>query len=137
MKIMSWLQIAGGANALLMYSYNPVMKMDWRDPFEKKWAEICECAGEIAAVSDIILSAEKPPATGPVPGTLSVRAWRTGEKVHLLVCNATAKKLKTSFPLGGGDFGEMRTVFGGGVKREEDRLSVDFAPEGYAFLAFE
>ena len=39
--------------------------------------------------------------------------------------------------LGGGEFGKMRTVFGGGVKRDGDSLSVDFAPEGYAFLAFE
>ena len=137
MKIMSWLQIAGGANALLMYSYNPLMKMDWRDPFEKKWAEVCECAGEIAAVTDAILSVETPPELGKIPETLSVRAWRTGKTVHLLVCNATAKALKTSFGLGGGEFGRMRTVFGGGAKRDGDRLSVDFAPEGYAFLAFE
>ena len=137
MKIMSWLQIAGGANALLMYSYNPLVKMDWRDPFEKKWAEVCECAGEIAAVTDAILSVETPPVLGKIPGTLSVRAWRTGKTVHLLVCNATAKSLKTSFSLGDAKLGKMRTVFGGGVKRDGDSLSADFTPEGYAFLAFE
>ena len=80
---------------------------------------------------------ETPPELGKIPETLSVRAWRTGKTVHLLVCNATAKALKTSFGLGGGEFGRMRTVFGGGAKRDGDSLSVDFAPEGYAFLAFE
>lgn len=137
MKVMAWLQIAGGSNALLMYSYNPLEKMSWRDPFEKKWAEVCECAGEVASVSDILLSVEEPPAIGEVPRSLSVRTWRTGGNVHMLVCNATGKKLKTAVPLGAAKLGAMRTVHGGGVSMAgDDSLAVDFPPEGYAFLSF-
>ena len=134
---MAWMQIAGGANALLMYSYNPVEKMDWRDPFEKKWKEICECAGEIAAVEDVILSVDEAPVPKDVPAGLSVRTWRKSGQAYLLVCNAAGKNLKTRLHLSEGFSGKMRTVFGGGVEREGDRLSVDFTSEGYAFLAFE
>ena len=137
MKIMAWFQIASGANALFMYSYNPLMKMDWRDPFEKKWAEVCECANEIAAVSDIILSVEKTPELKDVLAGLSVRAWRKDGKVHLLVCNASGKSLKRKLPLSAEFSGKMRTVFGGGAVREGDSLSLDFPLEGYAFLTFE
>ena len=137
MKIMAWFQIAGGANALLMYSYNPIVKMSWRDPFEVKWKEVCECAGEIASVSDILLSVEPPPVIGSVPRSLSVRTWRTGDTAHLLLCNVTGKRLKTSVPLGAAKFGDMRIVHGGGVSRTEGNvLTVDFPPEGYAFLSF-
>ena len=137
MKIMAWMQIAGGANALLMYSYNPVEKMDWRDPFEKKWAEICECANEIAAASDIILSVEKAPELKGIPSGLSVRTWRKDGKVHLLVCNTSGKSLKGNLPLSDEFSGKMRTVFGGGAIREGDSLLLDFPLEGYAFLAFD
>ena len=138
MKIMAWFQIAGGANALLMYSYNPLEKMSWRDSFEKKWAEVCECAGEIASVSDILLSVEEPPEIGDVPPSLAVRTWRTGGKAHVLLCNATGKSLKTSVPLGAAKLGAMRIVHGGGVSMAGDgSLAVDFPPEGYAFVSFE
>ena len=136
MKIMAWMQIAGGANALLMYSYNPVEKMDWRDPFEKKWKEICECAGEIDAVKDIILSVEQPPVLGAVPGKLSARTWRFNGKIYLLVCNATGKKLKTTLSLGEIKAKFLNTIYGGGVSLDgKGGLSVDFAPEGYAFVS--
>lgn len=125
-----------GANALLMYSYNPVEKMDWRNSFDRKWKDICECADEIAKVSDIILSVGTPPVLGSVPKTLSVRVWRIGKRVHLLVCNATGKKLNTSFSLGEIKASDMHTIFGGGVRRNGDTVTVDFAPEGYAFLGF-
>jgi hypothetical protein len=137
MKIMAWFQIASGANALFMYSYNPLMKMDWRDPFEKKWAEVCECAGEIAAVSDIILSVEKAPELKVVPAGLSVRTWRKDGKVHLLVCNASGKSLKRKLPLSAEFSGKMHTIFGGGAVREGDSLLLDFPLEGYAFLTFD
>ena len=136
MKIMAWMQIAGGANALLMYSYNPVEKMDWRDPFEKKWKEICECAGEIAAVKDVILSVERAPVTGTVPASLAVRTWRFGGKTYLLVCNATGKKLKANLPPGEIKAKALNTIYGSGVSLDgKGGLSVDFAPEGYAFLS--
>ena len=137
MKIMAWFQIAGGANALLMYSYNPIVKMSWRDPFEVKWKEVCECAGEIASVSDILLSVEPPPVIGKVPSSLSVRTWRTGDAAHLLVCNVTGKRLRERIPLGAAKIGDMRVVHGGGVSMAEGNvLAVDFTPEGYAFLSF-
>ncbi|MBQ3097217.1 MAG: hypothetical protein IJC66_03590 [Kiritimatiellae bacterium] len=137
MKIMTWFQIASGANALFMYSYNPLVKMDWRDPFEKKWAEVCECVGEVAAVSDVILSVEKAPVLKNVPSGLSVRTWRKDGNVHLLVCNASGKSLKRKLPLSVEFSGKMRTVFGGGAVREGDSLSLDFPLEGYAFLTFD
>ena len=137
MKIMAWFQIAGGANALLMYSYNPLEKMSWRDPFEVKWKEVCECAGEIASVSDILLSVEPPPVIGKVPKSLSVRTWRTGDTAYLLACNTTGKRLKSRIPLGAEQFGDMCTVHGGGVSMAEgNALAVEFPPEGYAFLSF-
>ena len=138
MKAMAWLEIAGGANALFMYSYSPLEKMDWRDPFEKRWKEVCECAAEVAKMSPVLLSVDDPPALGNVPGTLSVRTWRTGATVHLLVCNASGKPLETKLHLGAGKFENMRTVLGGGASMaEKNVLSLDFAAEGYAFLSFD
>jgi hypothetical protein len=137
MKIMAWLQIVNGANALFMYSYNPLVKMDWRDSFEKKWAEVCECAGEIAKISDILLSLEKAPEVTNVPKGLAVRTWSKDCKKYLLVCNKTGIKLKTKMPLPHEFSGTMSCMFGNGVTRDGNVLAIDFAIEGYAFLSFE
>ena len=110
--------------------------MDWRDPFEKKWKEICECAGEIAAVKDVILSVEQAPVLESVPGKLSVRTWRFNGKIYLLVCNASGRKLKSTLPLGGIKAKALDTIYGGGVSLDgKGGLSVDFPLEGYAFLS--
>ncbi|MBO5940002.1 MAG: hypothetical protein J6R18_02255 [Kiritimatiellae bacterium] len=136
MKIMTWMQIACGANAIFMYSYNPLQKMDWRDPFEKKWAEVCECANEIAAVTDILLSVEKAPEVKELPAGIAARTWSRNGKVYLLLCNATAKSKTASLSLPDGFGGEMTAMFGGGVSKKGNTLTIDFSPDGYAFLSF-
>jgi hypothetical protein len=135
MKAMAWLEIAGGANALFMYSYSPLEKMSWRDSFDKRWKEVCECAAEVGKMSPVLLSVDDPPKLENVPPTLSARSWRTGAAVHILVCNASGQALKTKLPLGEGKYENMRTMLGGGVTIDENKtLMIDFAPEGYAFL---
>ena len=138
MKATAWLQIADGANAVFMHSYAPLDKMNQSGFGEKHWREICECAAEIAEVSDIMLSIGNAPRFENIPDSLSVRTWRTGAKIHVLVCNASGKALKAKLPLGNDRFENMRTVFGGGVKMETGNiLSVEFEPEGYAFISFD
>ena len=138
MKAMAWLEIAGGANAIFMYSYSPLEKMDWRDPFEKRWKDVCECASEIAKMSPVLLSVDDPPHIKNVSDQLSVRTWRTGATVHVLVCNASGKTLKTNLTLGEGRYENMRIVLGGGASMlKKNTLALDFAPEGYAFLSFD
>lgn len=138
MKLMAWLEIAGGANALFMYSYSPLEKMDWRDPFERRWRDVCECAAEIKKMSYVLLSDGDAPVIPAPPAGLAVRAWRTGAQKHVLVCNASGKSLKAELSLGDGKFDDMRTELGGGASRGKgNMLSVSFGPEGYAMLLFD
>lgn len=139
MKAMAWIEIAGGANAIFLRSCTSPETADCCDLSEKRWREVCECAAEIAKVSDVILSADDgAPRFENIPEALAVRTWRTGATVHVLVCNASGKALKAKLPLGGDKYENMRTVFGGGVKMEPgNTLAIEFEPEGYAFLSFD
>lgn len=136
MKNMNWQMIANGANALLVYSYSPLVKMSWRDPLERRWDEVKESVREIAEQSDVFLSVEEMPTVGPVPESLAVRTWKKGASVFVAVVNASGGSLKTSFGLGSVT-GTAKTVYGTGVVVKDGALSVDFAPEGYAFMEFE
>lgn len=134
MKNMNWQMIANGANALFLYSFSPIEKMSWRDPFERRWADVKASVAEIAAMTDVILSVEQSPAFADVPETLAARTWRKGGKTYALVVNASGKPLKAT--LAGAFVGAgAKTLYGGGAVCANGSVSLDFPIEGYVFLA--
>ena len=133
MKNMNWQMIANGANALFVYSFSPLEKMSWRDPFEKRWVDVKASVAEIAAVTDVILSVEKAPQIKDAPETLAVRTWRKDGRTYALVVNASGKPQKATLAADR----RIRTaqaLFGAGVTAGGGCLTVDFHPEGYSLV---
>lgn len=131
MRSMSWQCIAEGANGLIYYSYTALEKMDWKDPFEVKWRELCLVAAEIKRFVPVLLS--EPIEIEPVTG-LSARAWRHSGEVWLLLCNATGKPVKTAFrSLVAG--AKVKLEFGTGVRMSNTgEVEADMPP--YEFALF-
>ena len=84
---MLWQCVAAGANGVCAYNYNGLRIMNKRDPFERRWAEVCRVYGEFARYTDVFLSTEKAPAVVGVPDGVYVRTWRHEGKDWLLCVN--------------------------------------------------
>ncbi len=103
MRSMAWQCVAAGANGLVFYSYFDLYKMRERDPFEKRWAEVCEMAGEIKRFIPVLLSVEPAPAANVTgPDTVEMRVWRVGREIYLLVVNAADAPAVATVSLSGG-----------------------------------
>ena len=84
---MLWQCVVAGANGVCAYNYNGLRKMHKRDPFEKRWAEVCRVYGEFAKYAPVFLSSESAPAVTGVPSGVYVRTWRHEGRVWLLAVN--------------------------------------------------
>ena len=73
---MTWMNIAGGANGIVGYSYYDLLRFDGKDKteaekkatFECLWKWVCQIAGEVKKHEAVLLSIEKPAWE---PGTLA------------------------------------------------------------------
>ncbi|MDO4574343.1 MAG: carbohydrate binding domain-containing protein [Planctomycetia bacterium] len=110
-RAMIWMNIAGGANGIVCYSYFDLFQDDAlpeddtatkKAKFEKRWADIARIADEVAAHVPTLLSVEKPMEVANVDGDASPVAWRCygkDGKTHLLVVNTTPEPQKGTFAL--------------------------------------
>jgi hypothetical protein len=129
MRAMAWQCIAAGANGLVFYSFFDLFKMNERDPFERRWADVCAMAEEIKRYIPVLLSVEPAPSvTCEGPGSVETRVWRAGGDVYLLAVNGATETVEAEIAVQGG-FKEVRTEFGKAPVRTGDgRLAVSLAP---------
>jgi hypothetical protein len=129
MRSMAWQCVAAGANGLVFYSFFDLFKMQERDPFEKRWSEVCTMAEEVRRYIPVLLSAEPAPAvTCEGSDAVEVRVWRMGAEVYLLAVNSTSGPATATVTVSGG-FNTMKSEFGPAPSREgETKLLYRFAP---------
>ncbi len=102
LKNMFWQAVACGANGLIGYSHFDIRRMDWKNPKDKVWADVCEAAEEIRAYAPVILSGDAPPTVTTDNPSVRVRAWRDGKTVHVLAVNTKDVPAKATVKLEGG-----------------------------------
>jgi hypothetical protein len=129
MRSMAWQCVAAGANGLVFYSFFDLYKMVERDPFDKRWSEVCKMAGEIKRYIPVILSAERAPSvTCEGAAAVETRVWRRGKAVYLLAVNGGDEPVKTVVSVAGG-FASVHAEFGCTPEKSEDgKLAFTFAP---------
>lgn len=129
MRSMAWQCVAAGANGLVFYSFFDLFKMTARDPFEKRWAEVCVMGDEIRRYIPVILSAEPAPAvTCAGPAAVETRVWRSGSDVYVLAVNSAAEPANATVSVVGGTFERAVTEFGGAPTSDGNgRLTFSFA----------
>jgi hypothetical protein len=112
MRAMAWQCVAAGANGLVFYSFFDLFKMNDRDPFEKRWADVCAMAEEVKRYSPVLLSAEPAPSVtcGGSP-SVETRAWRVGDSVYVLAVNGASEAATVTVTVGEG-FGSLKAEFG-------------------------
>jgi hypothetical protein len=123
MRTMAWQSIAAGANGLVFYSYFDLYKMAERDPFEKRWAEVCTMAGEIKSFIPVMLSIDPVPEFSWIkPSQVEGRVWSYKGETNVLVVT------------GGNEPAEARILLDNSMKN----ITVEFgdAPEKMKFGAY-
>lgn len=112
MRTMAWQCIAGGANGLVFYSFFDLHKMNERDPFEGRWAEVCEMGAEIKALIPVLLSVEPTPAVVvDAPAAVETRLWKHGGAVYLLAVNGSEAAVTADIKVAG-TFKSVNAQFG-------------------------
>ena len=129
MRAMAWQCIAAGANGLVFYSFFDLVKMEGRDPFERRWADVCAMAEEIKRHIPVLLSVEPAPlVTHDGPASIETRVWRKGGEVFLLAVNGATETVDAVLSVQGG-FTAMRTEFGDApTVTEGGKLAVRLTP---------
>ena len=129
MRSMAWQCVAAGANGLVFYSFFDLFKMKDRDPFEKRWADVCAMAEEVKRLIPVLLSAEPAPSvTCEGSASVETRVWRSGSDVYLLAVNGTSEAVTATVVVAGG-FKSVRAEFGNVPERKGDgHLVYTFAP---------
>ncbi len=129
MRTMAWQCVAAGANGLVFYSFFDLFKMKDRDPFEKRWGEVCAMAEEIKRYIPVILSVEPAPSvTCEGPDSVETRVWRSGGDVYLLAVNGASASVTAKVTVPGGvkrvvaEFGKVPEL------REDGRLAFSLEP---------
>jgi hypothetical protein len=129
MRAMAWQCVAAGANGLVFYSFFDLFKMKDRDPFEKRWADVCAMAEEIKRHMPVLLSVEPAPVVS-CEGSPAVetRAWRVGDDVYVLAVNGASEAVTATVTVGA-PFGAANAEFGSPPVRDGmARLVYRFAP---------
>ena len=93
LSCMIWQCIAEGANGIVLYAYHPLVRMDKKEPFKKKWAEACRVGKEVRNRFGLLLSDDATAEVKVVRSTpdVSVRAWRMNGVLWILAVNASYK----------------------------------------------
>lgn len=89
MRCMAWQCIANGANGLIFYSFFDLYKLQDRNPFEKRWPEVCAMAEEIRKQIPILLSVEPAPQIPSPHDLVSIRTWRKEGKLYVAAVSAS------------------------------------------------
>jgi hypothetical protein len=88
MRAMAWNCIAAGANGLVFYSYFDLYKMNERDPFEKRWADVCTMGEEIRRLIPVLLSVDPVIGISCIkPESVEMRNWSYQGKTYVLLVN--------------------------------------------------
>lgn len=120
MRSMAWQCVAAGANGLVFYSFFDLYKMKDRDPFEKRWLEVCAMAAEIKRYIPVLLSDEPAPlVTCDGPASVEVRVWRSGADIYLLAVNGAPEPVTAAVSIAGGCKG-VHAEFGNAPERKDD-----------------
>lgn len=111
MRAMVWMNIAGGANGIVCYSYFDLQRDDAlpeddnatkKAKFEKRWADVAKIADEVAACIPTLLSIEKTMNVVNTDGETSPiasRCYGKDGKTHLLLVNTSKEPQKGTFAL--------------------------------------
>ncbi|HRR33160.1 MAG TPA: hypothetical protein P5026_03605 [Kiritimatiellia bacterium] len=109
---MTWQCVAAGANGLVFYSFFDLFKMNDRDPFERRWAEVCALGEEIKRYLPVLLSVEPlPQLVCKGPASVETRAWRVGSSLYLLAVNGDTAAAAAEVTVAGG-FADLHAEFG-------------------------
>jgi hypothetical protein len=129
MRSMAWQCVAAGANGLVFYSFFDLFKMKDRDPFEKRWAEVCKMAEEIKRFIPVLLSAEPAPAvTCEGAPMVETRVCKKDGEVYLLAVNGGSEPASATVTVAGG-CAAARAEFGSApAVKEGGKLAFTFAP---------
>ena len=112
MRAMAWQCVAAGANGLVFYSFFDLFKMHDRDPFERRWADVCAMGEELKRYIPVMLSIEPlPQLTCKAPASVETRAWRVGSHLYLLAVNGDTAAADAEVSIAGG-FSELHAEFG-------------------------
>jgi len=112
MRAMAWQCVAAGANGLVFYSFFDLFKMHDRDPFERRWADVCAMGEELKRYIPVMLSIEPlPQLTCKAPASVETRAWCVGSQLYLLAVNGDTAAADAEVSIAGG-FSELHAEFG-------------------------
>lgn len=121
MRAMAWQCVAAGANGLVFYSFFDLFKMHERDPFERRWSDICAMGAEIKRYIPVLLSVEPLPQLAcKGPAAVETRAWRMGQHLYLLAVNGDTVPADAEVTVEGGvsglhaEFGQAPRILKGG-----------------------
>ena len=136
---MTWQALCAGANGIFFYSFFDLKKMDWKTPFDRRFADVCQVASELKALEDVFLSTEKGVSTeltGESPRKLACRAWRCGGRSLLAVVNLTWKEQRGKVTLGE-LFETVRPVMGSALGfRNGNEVDVSLPAMGLSVMEF-
>ena len=112
MRAMAWQCVAAGANGLVFYSFFDLFAMSDRDPFERRWSDVCAMGEEIKRYLPIMLSVETLPQLAcKGPAAVETRAWRVGSHLYLLAVNGDTATADAVITITGG-FSGLQAEFG-------------------------
>ncbi len=98
---MAWQALAGGAKGLIFYSFFDLVKMDRKDPFERRWDEVKRIAAEIKGYVPFFHSLEKGPSVSVDDERIAVRAWRNDGRILLALVNTVREPVTCKVTLDG------------------------------------
>ena len=148
MRGMAWMNIAGGANGLVFYSWFDLLRMEKTvgeggpalvaEPFAERWAEVKKMAAEIADCFPILLSVEEPKdvrLTDDAQGKVMMRLYGHEGKTWALLVNRSDQPNTALLALPEGAIPAENARLGGKTTRREDgAVAVELAPLEPAFL---
>jgi len=129
MRAMTWQCVAAGANGLVFYSFFDLFKMNDRDPFERRWSDVCALGEEIKRYLPVLLSVEPlPQLSCKGPSAVETRAWRVGASLYLLAVNGDTATVDAEIAITGG-FTDLHAEFGRAPQAlDGDRLAFRLDP---------
>ena len=117
MSSMVWQAVAEGADGILFYAINEMLRRK-ENPgycFEEAWRVTCTVAQQLRDREEFLLSTEPPPAIAGLPNGVVARAWRLGGRTLLVVVNTTHDPIIGELTMDGRtiklDLGPDETVF--------------------------
>ena len=103
MRNMAWQAITGGANGLTWYSMHGLLSSLKPADKDLVLGEVLKVAREIADMIPVMLDEDVMlPGAAKLPKAVGVRAWRHGDKVHLVAVNSSRETVSCSLDLGNG-----------------------------------